>query len=56
LIAKNKTDAQQNQQPEVSSWWARVGWLIAIWSMSVLTLGVIAFAIRKFMVAAGMSS
>jgi len=39
-----------------TSWWKRVGWLIVIWSLSVLSLGAVAFAIRKFMTAAGMTT
>jgi hypothetical protein len=37
-------------------WWQRVGWLILIWSLSVLSLGVVAYGIRKFMNAAGMTT
>jgi hypothetical protein len=51
---KYKIGIQKNTNAN-ESWWVRLGWLVAIWSMSVLTLAVIAFAIRKFMTAAGMS-
>lgn len=44
----NKNDVQPN-------WFKRVGWLIFIWSMSVLTLSVAAYSIKKFMSAAGMT-
>jgi len=55
-MAEQKAVNHKTQNRERSSWLIRLGWLIVIWSMSVLTLGVIAFAIRKFMVAAGMST
>jgi hypothetical protein len=38
------------------SWWQRIGWLILIWSLSVLSLGAIALVLRLFMHAAGMRS
>lgn len=44
-----------SKSPEFS-WWKRVGWLIIIWSLSVLSLGAVAFIIKKFMTAAGMTS
>jgi hypothetical protein len=54
-MTKHKLTTQNHNQSEVPSWWVRVGWLIAIWITSVLTLSIIAFGIRKFMAAAGMS-
>jgi hypothetical protein len=37
------------------SLWSRFGWLVAIWSASVGTLGVAALAFRWFMSLAGMT-
>lgn len=36
-------------------WWIRVGWLVVIWSASVVVLGAIAFFIKIIMYSAGMS-
>ncbi|MBX8486851.1 DUF2474 domain-containing protein [Pseudomonas cichorii] len=36
--------------------WQRLGWLVLIWMSSVAALGVFAWLIRLFMVAAGMRS
>ena len=38
-----------------SSLWKRLGWLVAIWAASVLTLGVVALLLRLIMHAAGMT-
>jgi hypothetical protein len=51
----NKIGIQDDDAPK-QPWWARVLWLIFIWSLSVLALGAVAFAIKKFMHAAGMST
>ncbi len=40
---------------ERPSWLRRFGWLILIWVVSVLALGVVAVAIRIIMTAAGMT-
>lgn len=37
------------------SWWRRLAWLILIWSASVAALGVVAWAIRLLMDAAGLT-
>lgn len=34
----------------------RLGWLVLIWSASVLTLAVVAWLLRQFMRAAGLSA
>jgi hypothetical protein len=36
--------------------WKKVGWLIVIWSGSVVALGIAAEVLRMFMTAAGMKS
>ncbi|MFV3403815.1 MULTISPECIES: DUF2474 domain-containing protein [Pseudomonas] len=36
--------------------WQRLGWLVLIWALSVATLGVVAYGLRLFMRAAGLSS
>lgn len=35
--------------------WKRLGWLVAIWAVSVGALALIAFAVRLFMKLAGLS-
>lgn len=36
-------------------WLRRVGWLLLIWTASVLSLGAVAYMFRLFMKAAGLS-
>lgn len=36
--------------------WKRMTWLVLIWSVSVLGLGVIAWLLRQFMTAAGLAA
>lgn len=36
--------------------WQRLGWLLAIWTASVLTLGAVAGLLRLFMQAAGLGT
>ncbi len=36
-------------------WLRRVGWLVLIWTASVLALGVAAYAVRLLMAAAGLT-
>jgi len=38
------------------TWLRRIGWLVLLWAASVLALGVVAWLIRQFMAAAGMSA
>lgn len=42
--------------PRPSSWLRRLGWLIAIWTASVLALGAVALALRWLMSAVGMTT
>ena len=54
-MIKNTDDSEHTMQTTKPTWWVRVGWLITIWFFSVLTLGAVAYLIKKFMTAAGMS-
>ena len=45
------TDADENKPL-----WQRLAWLVAIWTASVLALGVVAWLLRLFMSAAGMAT
>ncbi|MEN0106191.1 MAG: DUF2474 domain-containing protein [Pseudomonas sp.] len=36
--------------------WKRLGWLIGIWTASVLALGAVSYLLRMFMHAAGMTT
>ncbi|MCE7031283.1 DUF2474 domain-containing protein [Lysobacter sp. GX 14042] len=42
--------------PARAYWLRRVGWLVLLWAASVAALGVIAWLIRQFMAAAGMTT
>lgn len=42
--------------PRRPSWLRRLGWLVAIWTASVLALGVAAVAFRWLMGAAGLTA
>ena len=55
-MAPDSTDKSSIEESEPVNWPKRVGWLILIWSLSVLSLGVVAYLIRTFMTAAGMIS
>lgn len=37
-------------------WLRRIGWLVLLWAASVVALGLVAWLIRQFMTAAGMTS
>jgi len=39
-----------------SKWRYRVGWFVALWAASVLTLAVVALIFRAIMTAAGLTS
>ena len=41
---------------ERPSWLTRLGWLVLIWSASVLALGVVATIFRLLMAAAGLTA
>jgi hypothetical protein len=43
-------------EPEKKPLWQRVGWLVAIWTLSVLALGAVSYLLRMFMTAAGLST
>ena len=43
-------------EPEKKPLWQRLGWLALIWAASVATLGVVAWLMRMFMSAAGLST
>lgn len=36
--------------------WQRLGWLVLIWALSVAALGVVAYGMRLFMNAAGLTT
>jgi len=46
----------KSQIQPTSRWWQRLGWLLIIWSASVLGLFVVASLFRFLMTAAGMKS
>ena len=37
-------------------WWKKLGWLVLIWSASVAALGLVAYAMRLLMRAAGLAA
>ncbi len=41
---------------EKKPFWKRLGWLVLIWTASVLALGAVSYLLRLFMQAAGMST
>ncbi|MDA7085083.1 DUF2474 domain-containing protein [Pseudomonas sp. SA3-5] len=41
---------------EKKPFWQRLGWLLLIWSASVLALGAVAGLLRLFMTAAGLGT
>ncbi|WP_044872224.1 DUF2474 domain-containing protein [Pseudomonas sp. LFM046] len=43
-------------EPEQKPLWQRLGWLVGIWTLSVLSLGVVAYLLRMVMAAAGLST
>lgn len=42
--------------PQNNLWWKRVGWLALIWTVSVALLGLVAYLLRLFMNAAGLTA
>jgi hypothetical protein len=47
---------REDSAPGPKPLWKRMTWLVLIWSSSVLALGVVAWLLRQFMVAAGLST
>ncbi|MHA6492437.1 DUF2474 domain-containing protein [Pseudomonas borbori] len=45
-----------NDLEEKKPLWQRLGWLLLIWSASVLALGAVSWLLRQFMQAAGMGT
>ncbi len=48
-MAKAETDARRQQggsATEDAPWWKKLGWMAAIWGMSVGALGIVAYLIR----------
>ncbi len=48
MVIDRKSDAPD-------SWMKRIGWLVLIWGLSVLALGLVAYGFRFVMKAAGLS-
>jgi len=44
------------EQPQRQPLWRRLAWLVALWCVGVLSLGAVAWVLRKFMHAAGLST
>lgn len=42
--------------PAVRPLWQRLAWLVVIWAASVMALGALAWGIRQFMQAAGLTT
>lgn len=49
-------DKHESSAPETKPLWKRMTWLVLLWSSSVLVLGVIAWLLRQFMTAAGLTT
>ncbi len=47
-------DAAEVSRPR--SWWRRIGWLLAIWALSVAALGLVAWLLKGVMRMVGLSS
>ena len=47
---------RMNGTKENKPLWQRLGWLLAIWAASVLSLGALAWLLRQFMSAAGLGT
>ncbi len=45
-----------NDVEEKKPLWQRLGWLVLIWTGSVLALGAVSYLLRLFMLAAGMGT
>ncbi|MBM3107378.1 MAG: DUF2474 domain-containing protein [Pseudomonas sp.] len=47
---------KQTFEDEKKPLWQRLGWLVVIWAGSVTALGIVAWLMRMFMAAAGLST
>ncbi len=45
-----------NNTREKKPLWQRIAWLAGIWTVSVLSLGLLSYLLRLFMTAAGLST
>ncbi|TDV43877.1 uncharacterized protein DUF2474 [Pseudomonas graminis] len=55
--ARNQHEHKREVDPaQGKPLWQRIGWLLIIWTGSVLALFVVAMLLRMFMTAAGMKS
>ncbi|WP_282369698.1 DUF2474 domain-containing protein [Pseudomonas sp. PS02290] len=55
--ARNQDEHSREVDPaQGKPLWQRIGWLVVIWTGSVLALFVVAMLLRMFMTAAGMKS
>ncbi|MEX6667412.1 DUF2474 domain-containing protein [Pseudomonas sp. W2-17] len=55
--ARNQDEHKREVDPaQGKPLWQRIGWLVTIWTGSVLALFVVAMLLRMFMTAAGMKS
>jgi hypothetical protein len=45
-----------DELPDERPWWKKLGWLILIWSASVVALAVVALLLKVLMRAAGMTN
>lgn len=52
--SSDATAGQAETRPAGKPLWRRIGWLLILWSASVLALGVVAALFRLLMTAAGM--
>lgn len=48
--------ATRGEDPDRPSWPKRIGWLVALWAMGVLALGLVAGLLRLLMTAAGLTA
>lgn len=49
-------ERESSASSEAKPLWKRMTWLVLIWSASVLVLGVVAWLLRQFMTAAGLTT
>ena len=54
-MVQGERDRRENGAKEAKPLWQRMTWLVVIWSASVLALGIVAWLIRRFMQAAGLT-